>query len=209
MNQTWNQLLVTKSPVSTAEWAPYCKLWDFRGENARKAGIFSIPKSQGSPRGLFKRRGAGDRFQYLRRDPRPFGRRRVADDDHGVRLVREAIEEAGHGYCAIDMGSLGRLPEPYGDMPFEEAVQQYQEAFLAGIQAGGDLILIETMTDLLETRAAVLAAKEAMEACDKTAPFVSLTFEEQGRLLSGADIPGNGRYAPRLACGRDWTELRP
>lgn len=134
----------------------------------------------------------------------------------GVKLAKAAVTEAGRGYAAIDMGSLGRLPEPYGDMPFEEAVSQFREAFTAGIQAGGDLILIETMTDMLETRACVLAAKEAMEAANTTLPlFVSLAFDERGRLLSGADIPGTvamlhglGVSAIGLNCGHEPPALR-
>lgn len=130
--------------------------------------------------------------------------------DVGVRLAKEAAKPYG-ALAAIDMGSLGRLPEPYGDMPFEEAVTQFRDAFVAGIRAGGDLILIETMTDLLETRAAVIAAKEALEAEKADLPILcSLTFDETGRLLSGADIPGTaamleglGVAGVGLNCGRE------
>ena len=80
----------------------------------------------------------------------------------GVKIAKEAARKYG-AKAAIDMGSLGRLPQPYGDLPFEEAVRQFREAFVSGINAGGDLILIETMTDLLETRACVIAAKEALD----------------------------------------------
>lgn len=116
----------------------------------------------------------------------------------GMRLAREAVREAGHGWAAADMGSLGRLLQPYGDMPFEEAASQYREAALAALEAGADLILIETMTDLLEVKAAVLGAKEAMEAAHAQVPlFCSLTFDQNGRLLTGADIRGTAA----MLCG--------
>ena len=128
----------------------------------------------------------------------------------GVKIAKEAAQKYG-AKAAIDMGSLGRLPEPYGDLPFEEAVRQFREAFVAGINAGGDLILIETMTDLLETRACVIAAKEALDICGKDLPILcSLTFDEYGRLLSGADIPataamleGLGVTGMGLNCGHE------
>lgn len=134
----------------------------------------------------------------------------------GIAIAKDAVREAGHGYAAIDMGSLGRLPEPYGDMPFEEAVSQFREAFSVGIEAGGDLVLIETMTDLLETRACVIAAKEAIAQSGRALPlFVSLTFDERGRLLSGADIPGTVAMlaglrvdAIGLNCGHEPAALR-
>ncbi len=118
----------------------------------------------------------------------------------GVKLAVEATQEAGHGWAAIDISSLGRLMQPYGDMDFEEAVGQFREAVRVGLDAGGDLVLIETMTDLLEAKAAVLGAKEAMAELepDRLAPiFCSFTFDEKGRLLTGADIRG----AAAMLCG--------
>lgn len=116
----------------------------------------------------------------------------------GVRLALQATQQCGRGWVAADMGSLGRLLSPYGDLPFEDAVQQFREAFTAGLHAGADLLLIETMTDLLEAKAAVLAAREAMEETGRKVPlFCSLTFDEKGRLLTGADIRG----AAAMLCG--------
>lgn len=107
----------------------------------------------------------------------------------GVTLAGEAVREAGHGFVAADMGSLGRLLAPYGDLPFEEAVSQFKDAFFVALTAGAQLLLIETMTELLEVKAVVIGAKEAMEAFGRTVPlFCSLTFDENGRLLTGADI---------------------
>lgn len=109
----------------------------------------------------------------------------------GIAVARQAVEEAGHGFVALDMGSLGRLLAPYGDMPFEDAVTQFREAAAQGLSAGADMVLIETMTDLLEVKAAVLGVNEAFAAAGKRIPlFCSLTFDERGRLLTGADIRG-------------------
>ncbi|MEG1891719.1 MAG: homocysteine S-methyltransferase family protein [Clostridia bacterium] len=135
----------------------------------------------------------------------------------GVRLAREAVREAGHGSVAADMGSLGRLLQPYGDMPFEEAVSQFREAFAAGVEEGADLLLIETMTDLMEVKACVLGAKEAMAAAGKELPlWVSLTFDERGRLLTGAGIEGTVAMlrglrvdAIGLNCGHEPKALLP
>lgn len=109
----------------------------------------------------------------------------------GVRLALEAVSSAGHGCVACDMGSLGKLLEPMGDLPLEEAIAQFEDAFHAGLCEGADLILIETMTDLAEVKAAVLGAQQAMERADRRAPlFVSLTYDERGRLLTGAGVEG-------------------
>lgn len=109
----------------------------------------------------------------------------------GIQLARAAVKQAGHGFVAADMGSLGRLLSPYGDLPFEDAVSQFREAFAAALAEGADLLLIETMTDLPETKACVLGAKEALAGAGRSVPLlVSLTFDERGRLLTGADIQG-------------------
>lgn len=133
----------------------------------------------------------------------------------GVRLARKAVLHAGRGYVAADMGPSGRLLAPYGDLPFEDAVRLFQDAFAAAIDEGPDLLLIETMTDLAEVKACVLGAKQALRAAGVALPlFVSLTFDERGRLLTGADIPGAvamleglGVTALGLNCGREPTAL--
>lgn len=133
----------------------------------------------------------------------------------GIRIAREAVRQAGRGYVAADMGPLGRLLAPYGDLPFEEAVQQFEAAFLAAIDEGADLLLIETMTDLMEIKACVLGAKAAMSAAHVSLPlFASMTFDLHGRLLTGADIPGAaamlqglGVTAIGINCGHDPAAL--
>ena len=69
-------------------------------------------------------------------------------------------EVAPDAYVALDIGPTGRLLEPFGDLPFEEAVSVFAEVVRIGAARGVDLVLIETMSDSYEAKAAVLAAKE-------------------------------------------------
>lgn len=103
----------------------------------------------------------------------------------GVKIAKEALEESGkNGYAVLDIGPLGKLLKPYGDLPFDDAYSLYAEQMTAGEKAGADFILIETMGDLYEIKAAVLAAKE-----NTSLPvLVSMIFDEKGILLTGADI---------------------
>lgn len=105
----------------------------------------------------------------------------------------------------LSVGPTGRLLEPYGDLPFEDAVAIFREAIAFGAGAGADAILIETFSDTQEARAAIIAAKEA---APDLPIFCSLTFEENGRLLSGATpeaaaaiLEGLGVAALGLNCG--------
>ena len=88
-------------------------------------------------------------------------------------------------YLAFDVGPLGKLLRPMGDFPFEEAVAVFAESIRIAAACGFDLILIETMSDLYETKAAVLAAKEN---CDLPI-VVTNAYDETGHLLTGADVP--------------------
>ncbi len=108
----------------------------------------------------------------------------------GVRNARRAAEEAGRGYVALDLGPTGKLLKPLGDLGFEEAVDIYKEVVRVGVKAGADLILIETMSDSYELKAAVLAAKEAgvSPANGEQLPvFATAVFDEKGKLLTGGD----------------------
>ena len=100
-------------------------------------------------------------------------------------LAKKAADEADKKvYVALDMGPTGKLLEPYGDLPFEKAYELYKEQILAGKDCGVDFVLLETMGDLYEIKAAVLAVKENCEL-----PIVvSMIFNEKGQLLTGADI---------------------
>ncbi len=86
-------------------------------------------------------------------------------------------------YIALDIGSLGKLLKPAGEISFEEAVDIFKEVVVSGTKNGADLILIETMTDSLETKAAVIAAKENSDL----PVLVSNAYDSSQRLLSGTD----------------------
>ncbi len=107
----------------------------------------------------------------------------------GVVLCREARKEAGRendAYVAIDVGPTGKLLEPMGDLKFNEAVDVFSEIIKAGYEAGGDLVLIETMSDSYEAKAAVIAAHEV---CDLPV-IVTMVYDESGRLLTGGSVEG-------------------
>ena len=96
-------------------------------------------------------------------------------------------KKAREGFCekfiAFDMGPTGRMLKPFGDLDFEDCVSLYAENVKCAVKCGVDLILIETMNDALETKAAVIAAKE-----NSTLPvFVTNVYDESGKLMTGAD----------------------
>lgn len=105
--------------------------------------------------------------------------------DNVPELVRAAVSLARKTgrKTALDMGPLGKLLKPSGELEFEEAYELYKEVILAA-KDDVDIIFFETMTDLYEIKAGVLAAKEN---CDLPV-FVSMMFDGNGRLLTGADI---------------------
>lgn len=99
-----------------------------------------------------------------------------------IKNAKEAVGDSGK-YVALDVGPLGRMLEPLGDLPFEKAVEIFAETVKLGEKAGADLILIETMTDAYETKAALLAAKE-----NSSLPvFVTNAYGDGGKLMTGAD----------------------
>jgi 5-methyltetrahydrofolate--homocysteine methyltransferase len=87
-------------------------------------------------------------------------------------------------FVALDLGPTGKLLAPYGDLQFEEAVALYAEQVRAGVKAKADLILVETMSDSYEAKAAIVAAKENSDL----PVFVTFTFDKDGKLLNGADV---------------------
>ncbi|WP_322182572.1 homocysteine S-methyltransferase family protein [Neglectibacter caecimuris] len=137
---------------------------------------------------------------------------KLADSGHsvqevifqGITLAKKAVSNVGHGWVALDIGPTGKLLEPLGDLAFEAAVEIFQEMISAGTEAGADCILIETMADIYEAKAALLAAKE-----NSTLPvFVTMTFDETGKLLTGGNLSvmaavleGLGADAIGLNCG--------
>lgn len=104
----------------------------------------------------------------------------------GVAIAKKATE----GYSALvalDLGPIGQLLEPTGSLSFEEAYDIYKEQILAGKAA--DVIVLETQTDLLEVKAAVLAAKE-----NSNLPIiVTMTFEQNHRTFTGCSIKSMAR----------------
>ncbi len=87
-------------------------------------------------------------------------------------------------FVALDLGPTGKLLAPYGDLQFEEAVSLYTEIVQAGVKAKADLVLVETMSDSYEAKAAILAVKENSDL----PVFVTFTFDKDGKLLNGADV---------------------
>ena len=78
----------------------------------------------------------------------------------GITCAKDAAADKKEVFVAFDMGPTGKLLEPLGDLAFEDAVELFAENVKAAAEYGADLILIETMNDSYETKAAVLAAKE-------------------------------------------------
>lgn len=105
----------------------------------------------------------------------------------GVRHVQEArrrLHREDDAYVALDIGPTGRLLKPMGDLDFEEAVEIFAEVVRRGTAAGADLVLIETMSDSMEAKAAVLAAKEN---CSLPV-LVTTIYDSKGKLLTGGTV---------------------
>ena len=127
-----------------------------------------------------------------------------------IAVAKEAAE--GRALVALDIGPIGQLLEPTGILKFEDAVDIFKEEVAAGVEAGADLIIIETMTDLQECRAALLAAKET---CDLPV-MVTMTYEERGRTFLGCDpasaaltLEGMGAEAIGVNCSLGPREMPP
>ena len=100
--------------------------------------------------------------------------------------MRKAAADADREiYFALDIGPTGKLLEPYGDMSFEGAVEVFSSTVKAGVECGADLILIETMNDSYETKAAVIAAKENSDL----PILVTNVYDSTHKLMTGADVP--------------------
>lgn len=101
-----------------------------------------------------------------------------------VEIAKSAVHAQGKGYVALDLGPTGKLLKPLGDLDFEEAYELYKEVVEIGAKAGADFILIETMSDSYEAKAAVLAAKENCHL----PIFVTVVFDGSRKLLTGGDV---------------------
>jgi len=128
----------------------------------------------------------------------------------GVRCARAAAGETVR--VALDIGPLGQLLEPLGTLDFDTAYDCFREIAVAGERAGADLAVIETMSDLYEVKAAVLAVKENT----RLPVWVTMTFEGTGRSFVGVTVPamaltldGLGVDALGFNCSLGPAELLP
>ena len=144
------------------------------------------------------------------------------DDEELESILRAAIENVRHAaaesetdhpkWVALDIGPTGRMLKPYGDLDFEDAVAIFAKTVRLGAKYGADLVMIETMNDSLETKAALLAAKE-----NCTLPvFVSNAYGEDGKLMTGASpaamvamLEGLGADAIGVNCSLGPKALAP
>lgn len=113
---------------------------------------------------------------------------------------------------ALDIGPLGRLLEPFGDLSFEDARSAFADVVSLGVKHGAQVVLIETFTDLRETKAALLAVKET---CSLPV-IVSNAYSKDRRLLTGAEpeaviamLEGMGADAIGLNCSFGPETLAP
>ena len=127
--------------------------------------------------------------------------------------IGAAKEVAGNdASVALDIGPIGEMLEPYGTLSFEAAYDVFKEMIASGYSAGADLIVFETMSDLYEAKAAVLAAKEN---CDLPV-IVTMSFEKSGRTFTGCSVEsmahvlgGLGADALGINCSLGPAEILP
>ncbi len=104
----------------------------------------------------------------------------------GIENVKQAIAllELENKFIALDMGSVGKLLKPLGELDFDECYEIFKRSAIAGEKAGADLVILETMSDTYEVKAAVLAIKE-----NTSLPIIcTMTFDDKGFALTGADV---------------------
>ena len=128
-----------------------------------------------------------------------------------VSLARSACGDSG-ALVALDIGPIGELLEPMGSLSFEAAYGVFKELALAGARVGADLAVLETMTDLYEVKAALLAVKENTEL----PVLASMSYDEGGRTFTGCTIPsmactleGLGADAIGLNCSLGPAQMAP
>ncbi|MBQ6703179.1 MAG: homocysteine S-methyltransferase family protein [Clostridia bacterium] len=129
-----------------------------------------------------------------------------------VRNAKAAISGLENRFVALDIGPSGKLLKPLGDLDFEDAVELFAKTVRGGVSEAPDLILVETMSDAYELKAAVLAAKE-----NSHLPVVAtVTLDSRGKLLTGGDaqsvcalLEGLGADAIGFNCGLGPREMLP
>ena len=137
-------------------------------------------------------------------------------------IVRNAVMNADRArnltdnnepkFIALDIGPTGKMLKPFGDLEFEECVNIFAHTVKLGVKYGVDLVIIETMNDSLETKAALLAVKE-----NSNLPvFVSNVYGSDSKLMSGADpyamaamLEGMGAHAVGMNCSLGPKQLEP
>ena len=128
-----------------------------------------------------------------------------------IACARSAAAETG-ALVALDIGPLGELLVPAGTLSFEDAYAEFAQVIRAGAAAGADLVFLETMTDLYELKAAILAAKENCAL----PVFTSMSFESRGRTFTGCTVEsyavtaaGLGADAVGINCSLGPKEILP
>lgn len=135
--------------------------------------------------------------------------------DNAINMAKKAIEESDKSkprFVALDLGPIGEMLEPIGTLSFDRAYEIFKRQAIQGEKSGANLIIIETMMDLYEAKAAVLAAKE-----NTNLPvFCTMTFDENGRSFTGcmpesmvATIEGLGVDAIGVNCSLGPKQLIP
>ncbi|MBQ3416630.1 MAG: homocysteine S-methyltransferase family protein [Ruminococcus sp.] len=144
------------------------------------------------------------------------------DDEELEAIIKSAIANADLArknstspqdkFIALDIGPSGRLLKPMGDFDFEDAVECFAKTVRIGVKYGVDLVMIETMNDSYETKAALLAVKEN---CDLPV-IVSNAYSENGKLMTGASpaamvalLEGMGADAIGVNCSFGPDKLAP
>ena len=134
----------------------------------------------------------------------------IAAAMENARWARDNAPGEQARFIALDVGPLGKLFAPYGDLDFEDGVRAFGKIVRLGAKHGADLVFIETMNDSYETKAALLAAKEN---CDLPV-FVSNAYGRDGRLMTGAEpeamvalLEGMGADAIGANCSLGPAEL--
>ena len=128
-----------------------------------------------------------------------------------ARAARDGASEPENRFIALDIGPCGKLLAPLGELAFEDAVKVFAETVKLGVKHGVDLIIIETMNDSYETKAALLAAKENSDL----PVFVSNAYSDDEKLMTGATpeamvamLEGMGADAIGINCSLGPKQMR-
>ena len=128
-----------------------------------------------------------------------------------AKAAKECSVSNAEKFIALDIGPSGKLLKPLGDLDFEDAVSVFAKTVKLGVKYGADLIIIETMNDSYETKAALLAAKENSDL----PVIVSNAYGEEGKLMTGATpaamvalLEGMGADALGANCSLGPKQLR-